>query len=72
MGFRVTAVDRDIAGLRPLAGDSCEIRAIDLEAGTPGSALGPLGGFYDGIVVTNYSIDRCSPRSRRRWHPMAW
>jgi ubiquinone/menaquinone biosynthesis C-methylase UbiE len=33
MGFSVTAVDRDIAGLRALAGDTCEIRAIDLEAG---------------------------------------
>jgi SAM-dependent methyltransferase len=51
MGFRVTCVDRDIARLRPLAGDRCEIRAIDLEAGTPESAL---GGGYDGIVVTNY------------------
>jgi SAM-dependent methyltransferase len=53
MGFTVTAVDRDIAGLRALAGDKCEVRAIDLEAGTPGSALTPLG-TYDGIVVTNY------------------
>jgi SAM-dependent methyltransferase len=43
MGFRVTAVDRDIAG----------VRALDLETGPPESALGPLGGF-DGIVVTNY------------------
>src|SRR4029077_16190055 len=54
MGFSVTAVDRDIAGLRPLSGDSCEIRAIDLEAAPPEGALAPLGGFYDGIVVTNY------------------
>jgi SAM-dependent methyltransferase len=58
MGFTVTAVDRDIEGLRPLAGDKCEIRAMDLEAGletgAPERALGPLGGFYDGIVVTNY------------------
>src|SRR5579862_1445270 len=53
MGFSVTAVDRDIAGLRPLAGDRCEICAIDLEAGAPGSMLTPLG-TYDGIVVTNY------------------
>jgi SAM-dependent methyltransferase len=53
MGFTVTAIDRDIAGLRPLAGDKCKIRAIDLEAGTPGSVLAPLG-TYDGIVVTNY------------------
>ncbi len=54
MGFRVTAVDRDIAGLRQLVGDNCEIHAIDLEAGGAGNALGPLGGGYDGIVVTNY------------------
>jgi len=54
MGFLVTAVDRDIADLRPLAGDRCEVRAIDLETGPPESALAPLGGGYDGIVVTNY------------------
>jgi len=54
MGFRVTAVDRDIAGLRQLVGDNCEIHAIDLEAGGPGNALAPFGGGYDGIVVTNY------------------
>src|SRR6266851_5065289 len=54
MGLRVTAVDRDIAELRPLAGATCEIRAIDLEAGAPESALAPLGGDYDGIIVTNY------------------
>ncbi len=50
MGFRVTCVDRNIEGLRPLAGDRCEIRAIDLEAGTSW----PLGGGFDGIIVTNY------------------
>src|SRR5579863_5017796 len=50
MGFQVTAVDRDIAALRPLAGERCDVRAIDLEAGAPGS----LGGTYDGVVVTNY------------------
>lgn len=54
MGFAVTAVDRDIAGLQPLAGDKCDIRAIDLETGAPDCALVPLGGGYDGIVVTNY------------------
>jgi SAM-dependent methyltransferase len=57
MGFRVTAIDRDIANLRPLAGGKCDVRMLDLEAGletgAPESALGPLGGF-DGIVVTNY------------------
>jgi SAM-dependent methyltransferase len=54
MGFRVTAVDLDIEGLRPLAGARCEIRAIDLETGTPEGAFTPLGGGYDGIIVTNY------------------
>ena len=42
MGFRVTAVDRDIAGLRQLVGDNCEIHAIDLEAGGPENASGRL------------------------------
>ncbi|MGC2412454.1 MAG: methyltransferase domain-containing protein [Stellaceae bacterium] len=50
MGFSVTAVDRDIEGLRPLACNRCDIRAIDLETG----AKWPLGSGYDGIVVTNY------------------
>jgi SAM-dependent methyltransferase len=54
MGFRVTAVDRDVAGLHALAGDRCEIRAIDLETGPPENALAPLGRDYDGVVVTNY------------------
>lgn len=69
MGFRVTAVDRDIAALQPLAdGSRCEVCAVDLEtgnletgaaaAGAPGGAprgaAWPLGGRYDGIVVTNY------------------
>jgi SAM-dependent methyltransferase len=50
MGFRVTAVDRDIEELQRLAGPDCDVRAIDLETGAPW----PLGGFYDGVVVTNY------------------
>ena len=58
MGFAVTAVDRDIAGLLPFASSRCDIRAIDLEAGPetggPESSLAPIGGRYDGIVVTNY------------------
>lgn len=54
MGFAVTAVDRDIADLRPITGDSCDVRAIDLEAGTAENALAPLGRGFDGIVVTNY------------------
>ena len=53
MGFVVTAVDRDIAGVRALASGRCDVRALDLETGPPESALGPLGGF-DCIVVTNY------------------
>lgn len=49
-GFAVTAVDRDIEALRLLATENCEILAIDLETGAPW----PLGGGYDGIVVTSY------------------
>jgi SAM-dependent methyltransferase len=49
-GHRVRAVDRDVAALAPLAGASCAVEAIDLETGAPW----PLGGGYDGIVVTNY------------------
>ena len=50
LGVTVTAVDRDIEALRPLAAENCEVVAIDLEAGAPW----PLGSGYDGIVVTNY------------------
>jgi hypothetical protein len=50
LGFAVTAVDRDIGALQPLATEDCKILAIDLETGAPW----PLGGGYDGIVVTNY------------------
>ena len=50
MGFRVTAVDRDIAALFPLASRRCTIQEVDLEGG----GAWPLGGAYDGIVVTNY------------------
>ncbi|HEV2301576.1 MAG TPA: methyltransferase domain-containing protein [Stellaceae bacterium] len=49
-GFSVCALDRDISGLRGLAGPGCEVRELDLESGA-GIAL---GGPYDGIVVTNY------------------
>ena len=49
-GFAVRAVDRDVSALRPLEGEGCELREIDLESGAPW----PLGGFYDGIVVANY------------------
>lgn len=51
MGFRVTAVDRDILALQQLAGRAgCDVRALDLETGVPW----PLGSDYDGIVVSNY------------------
>jgi len=50
MGFRVTAVDRDIGALRPLAGERCTVRDLDLESGDPWA----LGAGYDGIVVANY------------------
>ena len=50
MGFRVTAVDRNVAALRSLAGPHCTVQEIDLESG----AGWPLGGGYDGIVVANY------------------
>jgi len=46
----VRAVDRATAGLMPLAGPRCEVTQVDLETGAPW----PLGGGYDGIVVTNY------------------
>lgn len=49
-GFTVTAVDRDVEALQPFSGGRCEVRAIDLESGEPW----PLGGGYDGIVVSNY------------------
>lgn len=49
-GVAVLAVDRDATALRPLAGPDCEIREVDLEDGRPW----PLGGGFDGILVTNY------------------
>jgi SAM-dependent methyltransferase len=49
-GFAVRAVDRDVAALRGLAGPGCEIVELDLETGAPW----PLGGGYDGVVVTGY------------------
>jgi SAM-dependent methyltransferase len=49
-GFRVRAVDRDIAALCAFDGPDCEIIEADLETGAPW----PLGDGYDGIVVTNY------------------
>lgn len=49
-GFAVRAVDRDVAALRALAGPGCKVVELDLETGAPW----PLGGGYDGIVVTSY------------------
>jgi len=50
MGFDITAVDRDVAALMPLAGPRCRIVEIDLETG----ARWRLGGGFEGIVATNY------------------
>ena len=51
LGYAVTAVDRDISGLRDLSGRGIEIVTADLEDGSPW----PLGARdFDGIVVTNY------------------
>jgi SAM-dependent methyltransferase len=47
LGFVVTAVDRDTSRLAGFGGDVIE---RDLEDGGPW----PLGGGWDGIVVTNY------------------
>ena len=37
-GFRVHAVDRDVAALLPLAGPRCTVGTIDLETGAPVAA----------------------------------
>jgi SAM-dependent methyltransferase len=50
MGFRVTAVDRNVEALLALTGPHCTTREVDLEAAEPWQ----LGGGYDAIVVTNY------------------
>jgi SAM-dependent methyltransferase len=50
-GFSVTAVDRDISGVRDLTRHGhCRIIAQDLEDGSPWFDGRP----FDGIVVTNY------------------
>lgn len=49
-GYAVHAVDRDTTALAALAGPRCVVEAVDLETGAPW----PLGGDYDGIVVTHY------------------
>ena len=52
LGFRVTAVDRDVTALTEAFGGDpdCTIVAADLEIGAPWK----LGANYDGIVVTKY------------------
>jgi SAM-dependent methyltransferase len=49
-GFRIRAVDRDIAALHAFDGPDCKVVEADLETG----ASWPLGDGYDAIVVTNY------------------
>lgn len=49
-GFRVIAVDRDIAALRALGSDAIEVRQADLEV-EPWPFAGEQ---FDGIVVVNY------------------
>ena len=58
MGYRVTAVDRDVGLLRAFACPRCTVREVDLESG----AEWPIGGGYDGIVVTNYLHRPLLPR----------
>jgi len=52
LGYKVTAVDRDVSGLADLAGDAeIDVVAADLEGGAPW----PLGERrFAGIVITNY------------------
>ena len=51
LGYKITALDRDVSGLRDLADTGVEILAADLEDGSPW----PLGTReFDGIVVANY------------------
>ena len=54
MGLRVTAIDRNINGLRGFSHPWCKVHALDLETGGPDNVIAQLGGIYDGIVVTNY------------------
>jgi SAM-dependent methyltransferase len=59
LGCRITALDRDVSGLRDLADAGVEILTADLEDGSPW----PLGGrTFDGIVVTNYLHRPLFPR----------
>src|SRR3954469_18335868 len=57
LGYRVTALDRDVSRLSDLTG--AEIVAADLEDGSPW----PLGDRrFSGIVVTNYLFRPILPR----------
>ena len=51
LGYKVTAIDRDVASLQGLILSGVDVIAADLEDGSPW----PLGHRqFDGIVVTNY------------------
>ena len=57
LGYRVTALDRDVSGLRDLAGNPrAEVFGVDLEDGTPVLTEGGViaGRTFAGIVVTDY------------------
>ncbi len=59
LGFRVTALDRDVSGLEELTAQGVEVFAADLEDGS----RWPLGDRqFDGIVVTNYLHRPLFPR----------
>ncbi|MBO22251.1 MAG: SAM-dependent methyltransferase [Rhodospirillaceae bacterium] len=60
LGFRVTAIDRDISRLADIIEDeSLRVLEYDLEDGTPW----PLPGeTFDGIVITNYLFRPLFPR----------
>jgi hypothetical protein len=51
LGYRVSALDRDVSALQELGAAGVEIIAADLE---DGSAWPLAGRQFDGIVVTNY------------------
>ena len=51
LGYKVTALDRDVSALQDLAGQDIEIVSADLEDGSPW----PFGArAFDGVIVTNY------------------
>ncbi len=58
-GFRVTAVDRDLAGIADLAGHTgLEMLEVDLEEDRP---FALAGRHFGGVVVTNYLHRRILP-----------